>query len=81
MCVRLAGAALRLPQQGGAEDADDAQVEEQAEHQHADRPQEGGRRPLGQQRRPPGRHVRDDALHLEVGAHHGADVEQLVAVA
>lgn len=36
---------------------------------------------MGQQRRPAGRHVCDDPLHLEVGPHHGADVEQLVAVA
>lgn len=70
-----------LPQQWGAENDDDAQVEDEAGDQHPDGPQEGRHRPVGQEPRPPWRHVRYHALHLEVGPHHGADVEELVAVA
>lgn len=79
--VRLGGAVAAFPQQRGAENADDAQVEDEAEDQHPDGPQEGGHRRVGHERRPPRRHVCDHALHLEVGPHHGADVEELVAVA
>lgn len=70
-----------FPQQRCAEDADDAQVEDEAGDQHPDGPQERGHGRVGQERRPPGRHVRQHALHLEVGPHHGADVEELVTVA
>lgn len=70
-----------FPQQRRAEDADDAQVEKEADDQHADGPQEGGRRSVGQESRPPWHHVGYHALHLEVGPQDGADVEQLVAVA
>lgn len=55
--VRLVGAVAGFPQQRGAENADDAQVEDEAEDQHPDGPQEGGHRSLGHERRPPGRHV------------------------
>ena len=79
--MRLVGAVARFPQQRGAENADDAQVEDEAGHQHPDGPQEGGPGSVGQEPRPPRRHVRHHTLHLEVGPHHGADVEQLVAVA
>ena len=79
--VRRAGAAARVPQQRRAEYADDAEVEDEADDQHADGPQEGGRGSVGRQPRLPLRHVRQDALHLEVGPHHGTDVEELVAVA
>lgn len=50
--ARLVGAVAGLPQQRRAEDADDSQVEEEADGQHPDSPQEGGRRPVGQERRP-----------------------------
>lgn len=80
--MRRAGAVgVRFPQQRRAEDGDDAQVEGEADEERPDGAQEGRRRPVGQEPRPPRRHVRHHALHLEVGAHHGADVEQLVAVA
>lgn len=79
--VRLVGAVAWFPQQRGAENADDAQVEDEAGHQHPDGPQEGGPGSVGQEPRPPRRHVRHHTLHLEVGPHHCADVEQLVAVA
>lgn len=51
--ARLVGAMAGLPQQWGAEDADDGQIEEEADDQHPDGPQEGGHRPMGRERRPP----------------------------
>lgn len=36
---------------------------------------------MGHEPRPARHHVCNDALHLEVGPHHSADVEELVAVA
>lgn len=80
-CVRLVGGVAGFPQQRGAENADDAQVEDEADGQHPDGPQEGRHRSVGHEPRPPRRHVCYHALHLEVGPHHGADVEELVAVA
>lgn len=77
----LAGAVPVFPQQRGAEDADDGQVEGEADGKRPDGPQEGRHGPVELEPRPARRHVRDDALHLEVGSYHGADVEQLVAVA
>ena len=50
---RLVGIVEGFPQQRRAEDADDAQVEKEADDQHADGPQEGGRRSVGQESRPP----------------------------
>lgn len=79
--VLLGGARPGFPQQRRAEDADDGQVEGDADGERPDGPQEGWHRPVELEPRPPGRHVRDHALHLEVGSHHSADVEQLVAVA
>lgn len=79
--VRLVGAAAGLPQQRGAEDANDAQVENEADGESTDCPQEGWHHPMGHKPRPARHHVCDDALHLEVGTHHSADVEELVAVA
>lgn len=79
--VLLSGARPGFPQQRRAEDADDGQVEGDADGERPDGPQEGWRRPVELEPRPPGRHVRDHALHLEVGSHHSADVEQLVAMA
>lgn len=79
--VRRAGAGTGFPQQRGAENADDAQVEDEADDQHPDSPQEGGHGSVGHEHRPPWHHVCYHALHLEVRPHHGADVEELVAVA
>lgn len=79
--VRLVGGVAAFPQQRGAEDDDDAHVEDEAGDQHPDGPQEGGHHSVSQEPRPPWRHVCHHALHLEVGPHHGADVEELVAVA
>lgn len=70
-----------FPQQQGAENANDAQVEEEAEQERPHRPREGRQAPVGHQRRFAGHHVGYDGLHLEVCPHHGADVEELVAVA
>lgn len=52
-CVWLVGAVAGFPQQRGAKNADDAQVEEEADDQHPDGPQEGGHRSVGHERRPP----------------------------
>lgn len=79
--VRRVGAGAGFPQQRGTENADDAQVEDEADDQHPDGPQEGGHSSVGHEHRPPWHHVCYHALHLEVGPHHGADVEELVAVA
>lgn len=51
--MRLVGAVAGIPQQRGAENADDAQVEEEADDQDPDGPREGGRRSVGHERRPP----------------------------
>lgn len=79
--VQLVGGVAGFPQQGGAEDDNDAQVEDKAGDKHPDGSQEGGHRSVGQEPRPPRRHVCHHALHLEVGPHDGADVKELVAVA
>lgn len=81
MWRRRGGAALGLSQQRRTEDADDGQVEQDAQDQGADRPLERGCGPLSHEERPARHHVGDHAFHLEVCAHHGADVEELVAVA
>lgn len=77
----LAGGVAWFPQQRGAENANDAQVEDEAGDQHPDGPQEGRHHSVSCEPCPPCRHVRDHTLHLEVGPHHSADVEELVAVA
>ncbi len=51
--VRLVGGVAGFPQQRGAEDADNAQVEDEADDQNTDGPQEGGHRPVGHKCRPP----------------------------
>lgn len=79
--VLLAAVGAGLPQQRRAEHGDDAQVEDEAEDEGANRAEEGRRRAVGLQPQAAGRHVGEDALHLEVGSHHGGDVEELVAVA
>lgn len=73
--------AATFPQQQGAENSNDTQVEEEAQEERSHGPQEGRQHPLGDQRGFPGHHVAHDGLHLEVRAHHSADVEELVAVA
>lgn len=70
-----------FPQQQGAENSNDAEVEEEAEEERPHGPQEGGHRSLGDEQGFPRHHVRYDRLHLEVCPHHSADVEELVAVA
>lgn len=70
-----------FPQQQAAENSNDAQVEEEAEEECPHGPEEGGHHALGDQRGFPRHHVCYDGLHLEVRPHHGADVEELVAVA
>lgn len=70
-----------FPQQQGAENSNDAQVETEAEEECPHGPQEGRQHPVGDQHRFPRHHVGDDSLHLEVRPHHSADVEELVAVA
>lgn len=70
-----------FPQQQGAENSNDAQVEEEAEEKSPRGPQEGRQHPVGDQRGFPRHHVGYDGLHLEVCPHHSADVEELVAVA
>lgn len=75
------GVQVRRLEQTGAEEGDDAQVEQDAYGQGAHGTQEGGHGRLGDQPRLPRRHVRQHGLHLEVGAHHGTYVEELVTVA
>ena len=70
-----------LPEEGGAEHCNDAQIQDHAGSQCPHRAQEGGHRGLAHKPRPPRHHVRQHPLHLEVGAHHRTHVEQLVAVA
>lgn len=77
----LATSVAAFPQQQGAENSNDGQVEEEADEEGPHSAQEGWQHPASHQRGPPGHHVSDDGLHLEVCAHHGADVEELVAVA
>lgn len=79
--LRRRGAEVLVPEQGGTEDTDDAQVEEERGGQRPHGAQEGGQGATGHQPRPPVDHVRHDALHLEVCPHHRAHVEELVAVA
>lgn len=77
----LAECVAAFPQQQGAENSNDAQVEEEAEEERPHGPQEGRQHPVGDQRGFARHHVGYDGLHLEVRPHHGADVEELVAVA
>lgn len=72
---------VAFPQQQGAENSNDAEVEEEAEEECPHGPQEGGHHSLGDEHGFPRHHVRYDRLHLEVRPHHSADVEELVAVA
>lgn len=78
--VWLIGALTWVPKQWGTEDANDAQVQEEAQGQCPYRTQEGRKRPLGDEPGTAGGHVGQYGFHLKVGAHHGTDVKELVTV-
>lgn len=77
----LVGAAARFPEQRGAENADYSEVDGEADGECPDGPKKRWHHSVVQEPRPPRCHVCDHTLHLEVGPHHSADVEELVAVA
>lgn len=68
------------PQQGGAEESYDGQVENHSDRDGSNGAQEGGHGSVGGQPASPGAHISQDSLHLEVGPHHSADMEELVTV-
>lgn len=72
--------AERWREERQAEEADDREVEQQAEQSGAHRVAEADGRGVCEQPGPPRGHVLLYGLHLEVSAHDAAHVEQLVAV-
>lgn len=74
------GAASRDPQQGGRKNSNDEQVPNhcQAQGGHGGLQTQGGF--LHGQPGSAGTHISQHCFQLEVGAEHGTDVEQLVAV-